>query len=100
MAVAETPTRGGQGGQERHSPDAASPRNIGQQHHGEPAQPAGFDEVAVRGAYRVAVGSTRLDLAAPSWVSSRPMMTGPLGTKALTSSRNKRPATRRLDHYF
>ena len=47
-------------------PDAASPRNIGQQHHGEPAQPAGFDEVAVRGACRVAVDSTRLDLAAPS----------------------------------
>jgi hypothetical protein len=25
---------------------------------------------------------------------------GAIGTKALTSSRNKRPATRRLDHYF
>ena len=61
---------GGQGGQEWQTPDAASPRNIGQQHHGKPAQSAGFDEVAVRGAYRIAVDSTRLDLAAPSSLES------------------------------
>src|SRR5690348_17785639 len=41
-----------------------------QQHHTKPAQSAGFDEVAVRGAYRIAVDATRLDLAPPSSLKS------------------------------
>src|SRR5947209_10039888 len=39
-------------------------------HHTKPAQSAGFDEVAVRGAYRIAVDATRLDLAPPSSLKS------------------------------
>ena len=37
-------------GQERQSPDATSPGHWGEQHHTQPAQAAGLDEVAVAGA--------------------------------------------------
>src|SRR3954464_8479073 len=53
-------------GQEGQSPNAAGPGYGSEQHYAQPAQAAGFDEVAVAGANRVAVDPARLDLGAPT----------------------------------
>src|SRR3712207_8509348 len=53
--LAAVPLRGRQGGQERERPDPTGPGDRNQQHQAEPAQAAGLDEVALRGAHRITV---------------------------------------------
>ena len=60
-ALAAVALRGGERGQERQRPDAPGPGDRGQQHQAEPAQAAGLDEVALRGADRVAVDALGAD---------------------------------------
>ena len=61
-ALAVVALRGGEHGQERQRPDAPRPGDGRQQHEREPAQAAGLDEVAARGAHRVAVDALGRDL--------------------------------------
>src|SRR3954466_10673807 len=53
-------------GQEGQSPDATGPRDGGEQHHAQPAQAAGFDEVAVAGPNGIPINPARLDLGPPA----------------------------------
>ena len=53
-------------GQEGQGPDAAGPGYGREQHHAEPAQAAGFDEVAVAGANGITIDAARLDLGPPA----------------------------------
>lgn len=46
---------GGQGGEHRQGPDPLHPGDEGQPHQTNPAQAAGFDQVAVAGVYRIPV---------------------------------------------
>ena len=55
-----------QDGQERQCPDAPGPWDLRQQHDREPSQAARFDEVAVRGADRIAIDAARFDLGTPA----------------------------------
>jgi hypothetical protein len=48
-------------GQKGQRPHPLGPRNGGEQHHTQPAQPAGFDEERARGAHGVAVDALGLD---------------------------------------
>src|SRR5262249_41062384 len=49
---------------QRH--DAIGPRDLHQQHGGKPAQAAGFDEVSLGGADRIAIDAASADLGAPA----------------------------------
>ena len=60
-ALAAVALRRCQRGQERQRPDAPRPRDRGQEHQAQPAQAAGLDEVALRGADRVAVDALGAD---------------------------------------
>src|SRR5689334_14107021 len=66
-AVLAAPVLGGcEHGQEGQSPDATGPRDRSEQHHAQPAQAAGFDEMAMAGPNRIAVDPARLDLGPPA----------------------------------
>src|SRR3712207_8449978 len=54
-----------QGTQEGQSPNARSPRDLHQQHHAHPPQPAALHEVLVGGADRVSVDALGGDLLPP-----------------------------------
>src|SRR4051794_16556475 len=86
-------------GQEGQSPHAPGPRDRGEQHHAQPAQAAGFDKVAMAGPHRIPIDPARLDLGPQrrSMVSSRPITTGPCGTRAATRSSRRRCAMARDD---
>jgi site-specific DNA recombinase len=65
--LAAGPLRGGERRQERQGPGPPGPGDRNQQHQADPAQPAGLDEVARRGADGVAVDALGADaLAAPA----------------------------------
>jgi len=57
---------GGENRQERQCPAPVGPRDGHHDHERQPAQAARPDEMAARGAHRVAVDATRLDLGAPA----------------------------------
>ena len=57
---------GRQHGQERQGPNAVGPGNGSQQHHAQPAQATGFDEVAVAGPNGIPIDPARLDLGPPA----------------------------------
>jgi hypothetical protein len=84
---------------QRH--DAVGPRHLDEQHGRKPAQAAGFDEVPLGGADRIAIDAAGADLRSQrrSMVSSSPITTGaPAGTKALISRISSWPAAARDDH--
>ncbi len=58
--------RGGQHREERQAPDALRPGNRGQEMHGEPAQSARLDEVALARPHRVAIDPFGCDLRPPA----------------------------------
>jgi hypothetical protein len=55
-----------QDGEERQGPAPYRPRQRNHHHEGKPAQAAGLDEMAVRGAHRIAVDAARRDFLAPA----------------------------------
>ena len=67
-----------QHGQERERPDTISPWEWREQHERQPAQTRRLDEVAMRGADRIAIDAACLDpRPIGARVSSRPITTGP-----------------------
>ena len=59
--------RGGrQHGEHRQRPMAAGPGDVSQPHQGDPAQPAGLDQLMTTGTHRVPVDTTGSDLGAPT----------------------------------
>ena len=60
------PRRGRQHGEHRQSPMASGPGHLAQPHQGDPAQPAGFDQLMAAGTHRVPVDGPRPDLGAPT----------------------------------
>ena len=84
--------------QEWQSPDLASPGNRNQQYGGQPAQPAGLDEMSMARTDRVAVDAAWPVIFAPqrrSIASSRPITTGPDGTNVSISRPRSSRAQRR-----
>src|SRR3712207_6514202 len=70
LLVASAPRSGitlgrSQGRKEGQSPNARSPRDLHQQHHAHPPQPAALHEVLVGGADRVSVDALGRDLLPP-----------------------------------
>src|SRR3954470_13116505 len=66
-AVLAAPVLGGrEHGQDGQRPHATSPGYGSEQHHAEPAQAAGFDEVAMAGPNRIPINPARLDFGPPA----------------------------------